>query len=264
MKGPSPLCCSSPPPSPLLVVSSGPLPCFLEPCLFFKHFVVFLFLLFVLHIPFFHVLFPLCYPPPLPFPPPSQPLPRLPPPPPSSDAAVNNNRRQRTRSADGNSKGKSKTRSTTVESSAVSDKPAPRFVHEFPAPNYGARSPYDGVWNGPIDPRSLLLPNLTFRMVRPPKTWPKNRHIFHVPMKMNKLMVKHYLEQLYRVEVVKVEIAIIEGRRYINYFGGKPRQLKFSDTKRAIVITKEPFKFPNWLEVRQLEKEAEKNKQTSQ
>jgi ribosomal protein L23 len=143
-----------------------------------------------------------------------------------------------------------------AEREAALKKNRPRLIRDFPPPLYGTKNTFAGAYDEPVDPRTLRMPSFFMRMIRPPGTWPANRHIFHVPMVMNKVMVRNYLEQLYGIHILKVEIAIIPGRPYVNVFMRYPVRRRTPDIKRAIVITKETFKFPNWLEVRELEKEA--------
>lgn len=63
---------------------------------------------------------------------------------------------------------------------------------------------------------------------------PFNKYLFWVDTRANKLQVKHAVEQIYKVKVVKVNSAVVPGKiKRVRFKTGKT-----SDWKKAIVTLK--------------------------
>lgn len=115
------------------------------------------------------------------------------------------------------------------------------------------------------DPRFFRLPNILFRMVRvhrlPGKSDPTKpvavpRELdpklvaFRVPLNLNKIQIRNYLEELYQVEVEKVHTMIMLGKEKTNPKTG--RKTKSPDYKKAYVRLVHPFQYPSLEEQRKL------------
>lgn len=85
------------------------------------------------------------------------------------------------------------------------------------------------------------FPTAVFTMLYPGKQLPKDVSVFKVPLNYNRVQVKNYLEELYGVQVVKVNTAIMVGKRRLDQYA---RYTKEKDWKKAYVRTTEAFAFP--------------------
>lgn len=85
------------------------------------------------------------------------------------------------------------------------------------------------------------FPNQIFTMLCPGGQIPKDVSIFKVPLNMNRIQVKDYLEELYGVSVVKVNTTIVVGKRKLDRYY---RYVKEADWKKAYVRTTDSFSFP--------------------
>lgn len=91
--------------------------------------------------------------------------------------------------------------------------------------------------------KGISLPNKTFVLIKPGKPMPPNTAVFRVPLDMNRLQIKDYLEELYRIPVVRVNTMIYLGKHRFTskgYFYRRP------DWKKAVVTLTEEFKFPEF------------------
>lgn len=77
----------------------------------------------------------------------------------------------------------------------------------------------------------LFLPNIVFTMIRSGKNRPANQVTFRVPLHLNKLDIKAYLEGLYNVPVAHVETTIFLPREDART--GRHKQ----PTKKNAVVT---------------------------
>lgn len=89
--------------------------------------------------------------------------------------------------------------------------------------------------------KGVTLPNMIFTMIRPGKPIPDNQVCFKVPLNVNKMQVKNYLEEIYKVKVQKVNTSILLGKRRLNFLGFHKKR---PDVKKAYVTLNENFKFP--------------------
>jgi ribosomal protein L23 len=114
-----------------------------------------------------------------------------------------------------------------------------------------------------MDPRFFRLPNLLFTMVRVGKSQSKvdlkgpvviPRELdpklvaFRVPLNVNKIQIRNYLEELYKVDVEKVHTLIYLGKEKTNPKTGKV--FKRPDYKKAYVRVSKPFPYPSMEEQR--------------
>jgi len=121
----------------------------------------------------------------------------------------------------------------------------------------------------PFDVRQFRLPNIWMRMlrVRPSVTAPRSKFVrenpiprehdpclvaFRVPLNVNKIQIRNYLEEIYKIDVVKVNTMIYLGKERRSHRTGL-RQKK-SDYKKAYVTIKQPFKYPSLEEQRNMGK----------
>lgn len=73
----------------------------------------------------------------------------------------------------------------------------------------------------------------------------RNTYVFVVPLSTNKIEVKKAVQADYKVEVIKVNIASIDGKRKRSYLkGGKKIIGNRSDIKKAYVTLKEGQTIP--------------------
>ena len=81
--------------------------------------------------------------------------------------------------------------------------------------------------------RRVFLPNFWLKLVKPEHDQPKNIVEFHCSMEMTRFDVRNYLEKIYNVHPVYVNVRIALGKTYI------PRGCKFvvkdDDVKIAYV-----------------------------
>mmetsp|Transcript_27359 Transcript_27359/g.38702 ORF Transcript_27359/g.38702 Transcript_27359/m.38702 type:complete len:134 (-) Transcript_27359:234-635(-) len=93
----------------------------------------------------------------------------------------------------------------------------------------------------------MKMPNYSMALLRPPVGCPKNQVVLRVPMKFNKLQIANYLEEIYKVKVLKVNTLITIGKTKMyqgeNY--GYGRMYKLADWKKAYVTITEPFEWPD-------------------
>ena len=61
--------------------------------------------------------------------------------------------------------------------------------------------------------RILKFPNAIYKLVKPGKKLAPNEVLFHVPLWHNKIQIKNYLEEIYNVEVQRVDTSILQGKR---------------------------------------------------
>jgi large subunit ribosomal protein L23 len=87
----------------------------------------------------------------------------------------------------------------------------------------------------------MQFPNQIFTMLYPGKSLPYDVNIFKVPLNMNRIQIKNYLEELYGVTILKVNTAICIGKRTIDQYG---RYKLKKDYKKAYVRTADGFNFP--------------------
>merc|ERR1712166_302200 len=66
--------------------------------------------------------------------------------------------------------------------------------------------------------------------------------VFRVAPSMKKPMIKEYLTQIYGMDVVKVNTANYDGKKYFNSHDQKMRWFKRQDWKKAVVRYKKPEK----------------------
>lgn len=94
----------------------------------------------------------------------------------------------------------------------------------------------------------VALPNQVLKMYKPRGVGQPDQVHFRVPLKLNKLQVRHHLESLYGVKVNSVNTVIYNGKwkreapraRHKWLF----KQRKLGDYKKAIVTIDEPFYVP--------------------
>jgi len=91
--------------------------------------------------------------------------------------------------------------------------------------------------------KRVKFPNDVFVMMKPGVPLPPDVVVFKVPLHYNKIMIKNYLEELYKVSVKKVNTAIYLGKSRINRFGFYYRR---SDYKKAFVRLTEKFSYPGY------------------
>jgi large subunit ribosomal protein L23 len=97
------------------------------------------------------------------------------------------------------------------------------------------------------------LPLIVFRMIKTRDALPPNQVAFRVPLNINKIQIKHYLESLYGVKVARVNTMVQHGKtRLVRHLPhhkhdiqSKHSYQKQPDWKKAIVtLQDETFKFP--------------------
>lgn len=101
-----------------------------------------------------------------------------------------------------------------------------------------------GMLNREIDTsakKGVVFPNQVFTMIKPGKEVNKDVVVFKVPLTMNKIQIKDYLEEIYRVPVVRVNTAIYLGKTRKNKLGF---YYKRPDYKKAFVKIEGSFEFP--------------------
>lgn len=88
----------------------------------------------------------------------------------------------------------------------------------------------------------LFFPNIVFTMIRSGKSRPANQVTFRVPLHLNKLDIKAYLEGLYNVPVAQVETTIFLPRT-----DSRTGRHKQPTKKNAVVTLGEghTFEFPD-------------------
>ena len=87
----------------------------------------------------------------------------------------------------------------------------------------------------------MTFPNQVITMLYPGNALPSNVNIFKVPLNMNRIQIKNYLEELYGVSVIKVNTAICVGKRRLD---ANFRYVDLGDWKKAYVRTTADFSFP--------------------
>jgi len=101
----------------------------------------------------------------------------------------------------------------------------------------------------PPETRQVYYPNYVFTMIRSTKDLGPNKTVFRVPMKMNKIMIANYLEEIYKVNVTKVNTMVYLGKtKYLDQ--SRRRTFKKPDWKKAIVTTAEEFSMPEFKPVK--------------
>jgi len=92
----------------------------------------------------------------------------------------------------------------------------------------------------------IKLPNFSVVMLRPPRDTPANQCVFRVPMTFNKFQIKNYLEEIYKIKVLKVNTLIMVGKTktYMGQNKGYGRMYKKPDFKKAYVTLDEVFEWP--------------------
>jgi ribosomal protein L23 len=96
--------------------------------------------------------------------------------------------------------------------------------------------------------RILKFPNAIYKLVKPGKKLAPNEVLFHVPLWHNKIQIKNYLEEIYNVEVQRVDTSILQGKRKLIRTGRSrtPFADKEPDIKKAYVTLKnQTFEFPD-------------------
>eukprot|EP00456_Euglypha_rotunda_P000387 TRINITY_DN10069_c0_g1_i2.p1 TRINITY_DN10069_c0_g1~~TRINITY_DN10069_c0_g1_i2.p1 ORF type:complete len:119 (+),score=11.42 TRINITY_DN10069_c0_g1_i2:30-386(+) len=97
-------------------------------------------------------------------------------------------------------------------------------------------------------PKGIRFPNYIFEMVPPPPGSTANKIAFRVPMKLNKPMIKNYLEEIYKIKVRGVNTMVYQGKR-ARLHDHTRRFVKAPDYKKAIVTLEHPFKMPTLNEL---------------
>ncbi|GAB5369981.1 hypothetical protein AAMO2058_001452800 [Amorphochlora amoebiformis] len=92
----------------------------------------------------------------------------------------------------------------------------------------------------------LKFPNAIYKIVRPGKRLAPNEVLFHVPLWHNKIQIKNYLQEIYNVEVERVDTSIMLGKiRKIRLKKKRPLLYKEPDFKKAYVtLRNRTFKYP--------------------
>jgi ribosomal protein L23 len=91
--------------------------------------------------------------------------------------------------------------------------------------------------------KGIQLPNIVISMIRPAKPMRDTEVVFKVPLNLNKLQIKDYIEEVYRTPVMRVQTSIFLGKLRLNKNGFWYRR---PDWKKAVVRLTEPFKFPSF------------------
>jgi len=94
--------------------------------------------------------------------------------------------------------------------------------------------------------KGIVFPNAVFTMIRPGKPMPPNDVVFRVPLNMNKIQIKDYIEEIYKVPVVRVNTSIFIGKLRVSRKG---HYYKRPDWKKAIVTLTQPFTMPEFINV---------------
>eukprot|EP00471_Norrisiella_sphaerica_P000061 CAMPEP_0184481646 /NCGR_PEP_ID=MMETSP0113_2-20130426/3201_1 /TAXON_ID=91329 /ORGANISM="Norrisiella sphaerica, Strain BC52" /LENGTH=101 /DNA_ID=CAMNT_0026860887 /DNA_START=20 /DNA_END=325 /DNA_ORIENTATION=- len=94
----------------------------------------------------------------------------------------------------------------------------------------------------------LKFPNAIYKIVRPGKKLAPNEVLFHVPIWHNKVQIKNYLEELYNVEIERVDTTVMLGKT--KSVQTKRMRTKFMikkpDVKKAYVTLKnQTFSYPS-------------------
>ncbi|KAG9304258.1 hypothetical protein G9A89_019820 [Geosiphon pyriformis] len=92
----------------------------------------------------------------------------------------------------------------------------------------------------------IFLPNIVFKMVRDDNL-PPNRVAFRIPPRLNKLDIRDYLWNIYKVEVVDVR-TMVYATRPGKKLPGRPRIQHRGRFKKAIVTLKSDFHYPPPIE----------------
>ncbi len=95
-------------------------------------------------------------------------------------------------------------------------------------------------------PRGITFPDQVFTLIKSGKTLGPNEVAFRVPLNMNKIQIKSYLEEIYRVPVMNVNTAIYLGKKRLT---SKGFYYKRPDWKKALVTLTQPFKIPEFVNV---------------
>jgi ribosomal protein L23 len=92
--------------------------------------------------------------------------------------------------------------------------------------------------------KGVTLPNMIFKLIKPGKPLRENQVCFKVPLNVNKMQIRNYLEEIYKLDIVKVDTSILLGKRRLNYLGF---HFKRPDVKKAYVTLKDKFEFPEFV-----------------
>mmetsp|Transcript_6983 Transcript_6983/g.9601 ORF Transcript_6983/g.9601 Transcript_6983/m.9601 type:complete len:102 (+) Transcript_6983:63-368(+) len=96
--------------------------------------------------------------------------------------------------------------------------------------------------------RMLKFPNAVYKIVRPGKKLAPNEVLFHVPLWHNKVQIKNYLEEIYNVEIDRVDTAVQLGKskQVRTRRMRTPLTVKAPDVKKAYVtLRNQTFSYPN-------------------
>jgi large subunit ribosomal protein L23 len=95
-----------------------------------------------------------------------------------------------------------------------------------------------------LDTAFTRFPNYIFTMLKPSKDYGASKVVFKVPLQVNKLIIKNYVEELYNVKIDKVNTMIYQGKSKRDRDG---RPIKRPDWKKAIITLADgkEFKFPS-------------------
>ncbi len=103
------------------------------------------------------------------------------------------------------------------------------------------------------------FPNYIFTMIEPAKDYGKNVAVFKVPLKVNKKMIRNYLEQIYSVKVKEVRTMVYQGRSGRSTVTGMP--IKKPDWKKALVFLRDQeWRFPTLTEQKKIGVQTEVEK----
>lgn len=107
----------------------------------------------------------------------------------------------------------------------------------------------------------VFLPDFWMRLVRPPKevAVPKNKVQFVVPLKMSCLDVKDYLEKIYKVPVMDVNVATVAGKTHQH----SKEERTYKDDRKVAFVTlpaDRSFDFPEVVRTEKSEEDLEKGR----
>ncbi|KAI8807183.1 hypothetical protein BJ742DRAFT_336881 [Cladochytrium replicatum] len=85
----------------------------------------------------------------------------------------------------------------------------------------------------------FFFPNFIFRLVR--SNLPPHQAVFQVPLELNKIDIKSFLEQAYKLDITDVRTMIYRPKPHSTRSGVKAQTKSF---KKAIVTMKDDFVWP--------------------
>ncbi|XP_015374255.1 PREDICTED: 39S ribosomal protein L23, mitochondrial [Diuraphis noxia] len=111
----------------------------------------------------------------------------------------------------------------------------------------------------------IFLPNFWMKLVRPEEKQPKNVVQFMVPTGMTNYDIENYLKKIYKINVVKVESSIENGKIKRAIFNKYGPIVKEDDFRRAFVTMPrdQEFEFPDVCTTEEFKKRTSEDEKSS-